>query len=65
LVYSLCLWRTKNCSRSYPLIDTTISKSKKLPKYGKIFLDGNIKAIESISDANFAFESRKSKKQLE
>jgi hypothetical protein len=22
-----------------PLIDTTLSKSKKLPKYGKIFLD--------------------------
>jgi hypothetical protein len=36
---------------------------KKLPKYGKIFLikKGNIKAIESISDANFAFESRKIK----
>jgi hypothetical protein len=33
---------------------------------GKYFLiKGNIKAIESISDANFAFESRKSKKQLE
>jgi hypothetical protein len=48
-----------------PLIDNTISKSqKKLPKYGKIFLDkkGNIKSIESISDANFAFESGNIKK---
>jgi hypothetical protein len=53
----------KNCSRSYSQL-YHISKSKKLPKYGKYFLiKGNIKAIESISDANFAFESRK--KQLE
>jgi hypothetical protein len=38
------------------------SKSKKnYQNTGKYLIKGNIKAIESISDANFAFESRKIK----
>ncbi len=48
-----------------PLIDTSLVKSSKLTKYGKIFLNkkGEIKSFEAISDVEFLNQKNKLKFQ--
>jgi hypothetical protein len=48
-----------------PLIDTSLVKSSKLTKYGKIFLNkkGEIKSFQAISDVEFLNQKNKIKVQ--